>query len=280
MTTHVFYHGHCPDGFCAAWAAWLRLGASATYHPAFHDAPASDILAAAAPGSKAFLLDFSLGADELTELCRRCDHVEVIDHHEKAVKALAGLAVDNLSLTLDVAKSGGRLAWERFHGDRPAPWLVDYTEDRDLWRWALPASRELSAAVASHPHDFELWSSWCKGVPGRTPQEPPVSLVMDGQAILRYQQGLIDRLVKNAAMVSLGGVTVPAVNTPVLQSEVAGAMAEGHPFAACFHEAVVAGRRVRQWSLRSTGLGMNVNEVAMRYGGGGHPRSAGFSEAV
>ena len=34
MASLVVYHGHCPDGFGAAYAAWLRLGESAEYVPA------------------------------------------------------------------------------------------------------------------------------------------------------------------------------------------------------------------------------------------------------
>ena len=33
----VLYHGSsCSDGFASAWAAWTRLGASATYHAMEH----------------------------------------------------------------------------------------------------------------------------------------------------------------------------------------------------------------------------------------------------
>lgn len=52
------------------------------------------------------------------------------------------------------------LAWEFWNGREIAPWLVDYTEDRDLWRHKLPDSEEINAALRSYPLDFELWDTF------------------------------------------------------------------------------------------------------------------------
>ena len=78
-------------------------------------------------------------------------------------------------------KSGAVLGWEWAH-DEPAPWLLRYIQDKDLWHWALPNSREISAALASYPFDFALWSSFQQ-------QE----LEREGRAILRYENELVDK---------------------------------------------------------------------------------------
>lgn len=46
MQTYVLYHANCPDGFGAAWAAWMALGsADVNYLPCAYGRPlpASDI---------------------------------------------------------------------------------------------------------------------------------------------------------------------------------------------------------------------------------------------
>lgn len=41
--TVVIYHGHCLDGFCAAWMAWRRYGDDAEYVPAHYGQQAPDV---------------------------------------------------------------------------------------------------------------------------------------------------------------------------------------------------------------------------------------------
>jgi hypothetical protein len=98
-------------------------------------------------------------------------------------------------------------------------------------------------------------------------------LIREGSAVLRYQQQQVDFLCKHAREIELGGHRILAANTPVLQSEVAGKLAEGRPFGACWYDAEDGKRR---WSLRSRDGGVDVSEVARFFGGGGHRNAAGF----
>jgi uncharacterized protein len=213
--------------------------------------------------------------------------VVVLDHHKTAQAELDGI-VDEFCqrpdlianppgselpvVHFDMNKSGGRLTWEHFFPGKPAPWLVDYTEDRDLWRWKLDWSKEISAFVGSHPFDFRLWDDWSRTGPG---SERWDTFVDQGAAILRYRDQLVRRAVENATEVELAGHKVKAVNSTVLFSEVAGELAKDRPFGAAYFDRN-DGRR--QWSLRSRDGGVDVSEVAKRFGGGGHARAAGFEE--
>ena len=55
MNTHVLYHACCPDGFAAAFAAWLNLGDTATYTPVAYGEPPPEI----PDGSHVSIVDFS-----------------------------------------------------------------------------------------------------------------------------------------------------------------------------------------------------------------------------
>lgn len=267
----VLYHASCADGFGAAWAAWKRLGGGPQYLPVQYGEPPPF---GRAEGRAVYLLDFSYPADQLLDLARAADGLTVLDHHKTAQAALAGLGGPGLSITFDVGKSGARLAWEYFHEGEPAPWLIDYVEDRDLWRWRLDWSREISAFVASHPHDFRLWDSWAATPPGCPAWD---RFVDAGTAILRYQTQLVDSLCKTAREIEMDGHRILAANVSCLFSEVAGRLAEGRPFGAAWF---VRSDGRKQWSLRSRDGGVDVSLVCKKRGGGGHRNAAGFEESA
>ncbi len=195
----------------------------------------------------------------------------VLDHHRTAEMELFGLSSgSNCGLIrFDMTKSGARLAWDYFFRDEPIPWLVSYVEDRDLWSWKLPMSKEVSAAIASYPKDFALWEKWGQQ------KEIPWELVTEGAAILRYQQQQIDNACKNAVEITLDGHRVLCVNSAMLISEIAGKLAIGRPFGATFF---IRSDGKKVWSLRSDQDSVDVSEVARRRGGGGHFHAAGFTE--
>ena len=259
MRPLVIYHGSCPDGFCAAWVAHRSLGDDADYQPANYGESPPDV-----SGRDVFILDFSYKRPVMLEVIDKAKSVVVLDHHKTAKAELDGLAC----ATFDMEKSGGRLSWEHFFPVKPAPWLVDYTEDRDLWRWNLPSSKEMSAALASLPWTFDEWDRL-------NALHNPEELVAAGAAILRYQSQQVESQVKNAAEIELAGHKVLAVNATHLTSEIAGKLAEGRPFGACFF---IRGDGRKVWSLRSREGGIDVSEVAKAKGGGGHRNAAGFDE--
>lgn len=288
----VLYHANCSDGFCAAWVAHKKFGAAADYLPVQYGQSPPDVA-----GRRVFILDFSYKRPVMRSLLSQAEQIVVLDHHKTAESELAGLVDEFVQrpdlianppgshlpvIHFDMGKSGGRLAWDYFFGDDYAkkyenadslrPWLVDYTEDRDLWRWKLPDSRELSAWLASVERSFEAWGLYEHM--GRKERE---SCVEQGAAILRYQSQMVDSICANANEIDLDGHRVLSVNTSILFSEVAGKLAEGRPFGVAWFQRQ-DGKRVH--SLRSTSAGVDVSEIAKRHGGGGHRNAAGFEASA
>lgn len=273
MSKLVIYHANCFDGFACAWL----------FHQAFPDAefvaaqygePPPDVT-----GKDVVIADFSYKATELIPMIGSAASFVLLDHHRTAAAELSGIEAQSAvagfprpTIVFDQAKSGGRLVWEWLLRNDPdrlpivRPWLVDYTEDRDLWRWALPHSHAVNAALRSYPMTFEWWDKLALRDPGE--------LAVEGTAILRAEQQLIDRHVRNAAEVELAGHKVLAVNATVLQSEIGEALAQGRPFSLTWFDRADG---FRVFSLRSRGeSGIDVSEVARRFGGGGHRAAAGF----
>ena len=248
----VLYHAECMDGFGAAWALWKRFP-QARFVPVKHGFPQPEGL----ERQHVVMVDFSYHRDDILALADCTASLQILDHHVTAESALADLPY----AYFDMDRSGAVLAWEWAHA-QPVPWLLQYVQDKDLWRWQLPHSREISAALASYPFDFVIWE-----------QLQFDTVKVEGTGILRAENNLIDKLVQNPVMVSLAGYTVPAVHSPVLASQIGEQLAARHAFGVIWHQK--DGRRY--FSLRSKSGGISVSEIARQYGGGGHMHAAGFS---
>jgi oligoribonuclease NrnB/cAMP/cGMP phosphodiesterase (DHH superfamily) len=249
----VLYHANCADGFGAAFAAWKRHGRGADYVAVNHGEAPPNVA-----GRAVVIADFAYPRAVLLGLRERAASLVVLDHHKSAAADLEGLDF----CRFDMTKSGAILAWEYFHPGTPPPPLLAYVQDKDLWQWKLEASGEVSAALASHPFDFELWDRF-------TIED----LRRDGVAIRRYQGQLVREICSQATRRRFAGHDVPCVNTPVLQSFVGNALARGEPFVMLWHERPDGTLRV---SLRAAENGADCSEIARQRGGGGHAQAAGF----
>jgi oligoribonuclease NrnB/cAMP/cGMP phosphodiesterase (DHH superfamily) len=270
MTTLVIYHGGgCFDGFCAAWVLHKRFPDAEFVAARYGEPPPHH---SRLSGKAVIIADFSYKRDVLAGMSQVCNSITVLDHHKTAEAELGGLTLPGLSVTFDMNKSGGRLAWEYIQLGTPSPWLVDYTEDRDLWRWALPDSKAVNANLRTYAMDFETWD-YLEFMGDKAFR----AFVGQGDAILRCERQVIDQHVRNAREIDIAGYRVKAVNATTLFSEIAGELAEGGPFGACYFD---RGDGKRQWSLRSRDGGVDVSEVAKRFGGGGHRNAAGFEQPI
>jgi uncharacterized protein len=256
----VIYHGNCIDGFTAAWAAWTAYGdADTEYVPAnYGDAP-PDVV-----GRHVLIVDFSYPRESILAMNATAASLRVLDHHKTAEAALAGLPC----ATFDMARSGAGLAWDFLcSGERP--WLVNYVEDRDLWRWALPHSKEINAWVSACERDsFADWQALSQTT-------LPIAASF-GSAVLRYIDRYVSEMCAQARTIRFAGHDVPIVNAPYINiSELVGKLAETAPFAVGWFQRADG---LFAYSLRSRGpSGVDVSEIAKAYGGGGHRNSAGFA---
>jgi hypothetical protein len=266
--TVVLYHMDCADGFGAAYAAWTVLKDGARYIPVQYGRP----MPAIPDGSTVYILDFSYPRADLEALAARCPDIRVLDHHRTAKEALAGLPF----ATFDMEKSGAVLAWEFFHPGEMTPRILEYVQDRDLWRWRLPRSREFSASLSVEPRDFRAWDRLEYSLRSDVSRE---FFFYRGEAILAYQDTLVSGLCGKATLRDVGGHRVPVVNSPLFQSEIGEELCRRNPdapFAASFFvrddgQAVV--------SLRSRD-GFDVAAIAKARGGGGHAAAAGYECSV
>jgi len=298
----VLYHGpSCQDGHASAWVARTVLGDGADYLPVNYGDPAPDLTF-----RPLFILDFCFPLADMLGMARECTSMVVLDHHVTQKDTLAALVretclwTDKVKVRYHAEKCGSRLAWEHFRPEADPPFLLDVVQSRDLWTWSAPYAREIDAWLASRPRTFDEWDrisamlerpylsskrarfdhEWLE--PGRDQGVDwyacPYTMfaVQSGRVALAYRDALVAQIARHAREVEIDGYKVLAANTPVLQSEVAGALAADRPFGAVWY---LDGQGRKLWSLRSREGGVDVSEIAKRRpGGGGHFAAAGYTE--
>ncbi len=284
------FHGNCADGFTAAWVVRKALGEDVEFHAGVYRQPPPDVT-----GRDVLMVDFSYKRPILDEMAKVAHSIVILDHHKTAEADLSGLIHaptqfdiwrsaawgERLSesvraaVEFDMDRSGAQITWDFFHPGKPRPLLVDYTGDRDLWRFQLPLSREVNAFVFAHEYDFKHWDYLNAMLHNHMGVQDVADL---GGAIEKKHHKDVAELVKvTQRRMIIGGVLVPVANLPyTLTSDAGHLMAQGAAFAACYWDTPEG----RIFSLRSTDAGTDVSEIAKRYGGGGHRNASGFKMPI
>ena len=255
----VIYHGNCTDGFGAAYAAWKLLGDRAEYHAAKYGEPPPDVA-----GKNVLVVDFSYDNATTKRLIKDAKGLLVLDHHKSAMVELHDIDCTHV----DMNHSGAMLAWTFFHPGKEAPRMIKHIEDRDLWKWEIPYSKEFAAAFDMVPFDFEEFDKYLDDSAVDNAQER-------GAYILAYSKNVISKIAKNAAPRKIDGKDVLVVNSSHWMSEIGNSLSTRCDYALIWY--YDHGTRQVKASLRAHHEDADVSEVAKRYGGGGHRKAAGFS---
>lgn len=262
----VLYHADCADGFGAAWAAWKKLKDKAVY---ISVPPNNRELPKIAEGKQVYTLDYSFPGDVIESVRKKVESLTVIDHH---VTNQANLSFATEAV-FDIDRSGAVLAWNYFHPQKSLPRLLQYIQDSDLWRFALPKTREITEAILLYDMNFHEWDKLARDFEKKKLFK---RYLLEGEILLRRMEKRVGRLTAYAEEGVFEGHKCLIVNSPFYTSELGAALVrKGSPVGIIWsrrgHKIIV--------SLRSGGT-IDVAALAQKYGGGGHKSAAGFSFEV
>lgn len=275
----VCYHFPCLDGFTAAWVAVSALGEIEMVPCQHGKEPEYARLA----GKRLLFVDFCYKKEAMDRIIGAAAGVVILDHHKTAQADMAeyplyetgrDVGSSQVVVIFDMNRSGARLAWDFFHFDKPAPWLVRYVEDRDLWRKSLVDCDLINDWLFSFEYTLENWTFSCGYLESK---EGRARAAEQGLSLNRKKWKDINEILPLTVRIArIGDYEVPVANLPyTLASEAANQMAKDNPdraFAACYW---IRGDGKRVFSLRSIGE-FDVSAVARQFGGGGHNNAAGF----
>jgi oligoribonuclease NrnB/cAMP/cGMP phosphodiesterase (DHH superfamily) len=307
------YHNDA-DGLCAAYVAkhfFEEKGYvdNVEYIPMAYGDSAPDIIG---NETHVFVLDFSFPKKICDKINKIAASFLILDHHITAKEAIGEADYFEFSFI----DSGATMAYNHFckHGmkeDRALEILCRYVRDRDLWRFELPMSHEINAAIETFPLDFESWDilkcmvelsfadddkikslagqmgeqneEFAKrfDVEGRVLVLVDKALVLIGESVLRYKAQIIDNTCENAISIDINGHLVRFVNSCSYhnRSDIGNRLADGAAMSIVWFQES-DGKYV--YSLRSkleedgNDDALDVSQVAKSQGGGGHPKAAGF----
>ena len=258
----ILYHSGCQDGFGGAWTAWRKFKNKADYIAVEHGKAIPDGLV----GKELYCIDFCYSAEIMQQLLSLNKKVVVLDHHFSQ-RDVVGISTEHV---YDNDRSGSVIAWQYFFPDEPVPKLLRHIQDIDLWQFKVPHTKELMAAMDEYPFDHKVWNKIAADWEDKETIKPYLEA---GKAILKYEERVIERLVRHAERVDLGGCAAYAVNSPILESEIGNWIVTHKKAVGIIWSYKSGGVKV---SLRSNGK-TDVSELAQRYGGGGHKAAAGFA---
>jgi len=298
--TLFIYHQGCFDGHTAAWIYSRYVDADAEFLPAKYGDPPPDVR-----GRDVIIADFSYKRHVMKGIIATARSTQVYDHHVTAREALDGIDEELAHMDIgpaqrivfDMERSGAGIVWDELvdKGVRAGhqcddgvsstfnrrPLLVDYVEDRDLWRLALPHAREYMANVYAAPMTFEAWDAL---------KSRPIGLMIErGAAILEYMQEYGTKALAEALPQrwDLRGEAIPpepvwCVNLPYMNCSdyLTRLLADKNMFGDAPFVAGYFRRADGRWqfSLRSR-PDFDCSAVAKVFGGGGHRQAAGFDVA-
>lgn len=301
----VIYHASCMDGLAAAWAcreAMKEQMRNPKFMACNYGDPIPDL-----SGKDVFLLDFTFDDIEgFRAKAPGATSIKVLDHHKGPHETWQQLAkeIDNLEYIYDANQSGCMIAWQYFHPDKyDIPALLRIIEDRDLWKFELPDTREVFAYVCSfgllkrpveHTDFLELFERFGKHVEAY--EKDRRTAPQQGAGILRERNSLMDAIIERNSFIAewpeygpkeddpetleVKGVhMVPVCEAPYeMASDIAEKLYTEHedaPFAVVYESRWKTGQR--KYSIRSHKTrGINVLPIAQAEGGSGHEHAAGW----
>lgn len=255
----VIYHKNCSDGFGAAWSAWKKLNHKASYIPASYGS--CDFIKLLKNRTIA-VLDFSFSEEEINLMLGNCNRICIIDHHKTALR------IQHLeNVHLDMNQSGAVLAWKYFNPKEPVPTFLKYIQDRDLWKWQMPESKEFSTYFQNVPKKFESYSSFLD-------KKEIKNAIKKGKTLLEYQAKIVQSISSRSKKLKYKNYNLKIVNSSIFQSEIGDHLSSDSDAALIWYTNYNAKKNIA--SLRSKN-DIDVSILAQDFGGGGHKNASGFS---
>lgn len=287
----IIYHGPCSDGVSALWCANYYLSDIGHQFESIQCRAGSD------PDGdfkdkRILFVDLCPSLKFITEKSKIVKKLTILDHHKSAIdmyheNSPVLESIDNLEIEMDPDRSGCQITWDYFFHTKPRPWFIDYVGDRDLWKWTLPNSKEINAALFEN--NLIDSSNSNKLTDLLTDSETKKqNLLTQGKIILQLQKRELDIGVSKALVAEfkhkdkiykiwLGGNISMSLRSELGNLLVNKKFPDGTSpdFAAIW----VYDPKINEWwiSFRGGDNSPDLSVIARELNGGGHAKSSGVS---
>ena len=233
------------------------------------------------PGEVVFMVDISLGVNDMKILNDQCDLI-YIDHHKSAIMDFksAGLKLKGLTDISDNT-AACELTWMYLFPDLDMPEVVSIIANYDTWNLSdevLDLEYGLRSIDTNPATSMELWKDLFENnKPNNIFSSDAIEDISDdGVTIRQYLELYNDKyVIPNMFVVEFEGLQFLTINHPRTDSTIFDGV-----FDKKIHDAMMVFRRCKNdWAISLYGGKDNKNDlsvIAKKYGGGGHMSSSGF----
>lgn len=281
----VLYHGYCYDGFGSAFIVWYyykhKFGleranqieyTGCTYNSSNNGDLDKEFLTKMT-GKNILMCDFSYKYNQLVQLIEVSNTFLILDHHKTAEEFLNEIPTH--LKTFDMKRSGVGITWDYFFPGYQLPQFLAYIQERDLWTYRIPQTREFVAYFYEQPFDFQLWETYLN-------LNFLSEIILKGANWLQYQEILIKRAVDRSCYIIQKVMNQYSIvlysNSLEFKSDIGNKLFTKYPFG---DFSVVWSydlyKNETQCSLRSTNERYDVSKIATSFGGGGHRNASGLA---
>lgn len=275
----IVFHYPCQDGLGSAYVASLAHGLNSWTAPELYPIAHGIALDQSRFVDKRVLFcDYAPSLDILTQIESIAKLIVVLDHHVTSRDALASKPY----AIFDMGRSGVGITWDYFFPSKPIPLFLTMIQDRDLWVWKIPGSKDFTTGFFTvcstiDSYDFvqlfklfdEIYTN-----PDKTEYYIGIGGLIQASTNVKVQS-IAAHALKKITMYQDKRVCV--VNCTGDYISELGNVISSDPnvdFAVLWRHNNVTGEYYV--SLRSCNKA-NVSEIAKSFGGGGHPNAAGFN---
>lgn len=281
----VVYHARCPDGYSAAFVLYIGglIGKNTVLRP---DVPS----ASQAPEvtGHVIVVDVAYSPNVLQSIIDQSESVVYIDHHVTHIEEIQEMAKHNPKLTViyDVKECGSTLVWNYCFPSEPLPLYLRIIRDNDngYWKMAESITRPFLTAfetdINMDPNIASL-----KKLKILLTENGMKDMITKGRYYYHYRDHMVKRAMKYSTKLKWGKYRVAFINiTGAIASETATRIAREDSsldFVVSYHYNI--SKKIFVYSMRSDTTKkhpVDVQEIAKRYGGGGHSGAASFADTV
>lgn len=305
MKDLVMFHANCTDGTFAAYAHWSSKATpdDSIYYPVSYGPTWTETfkkLQSSIPDlaeRRVFILDFSYPPQSILELARHSRAVVLLDHHKSAMdqyKSYATLPNDDTTLKValssnalvyfDLTRSGAAITHQYLYGeDVELPKFYQWVQDRDLWHFDLPDTRDFAAGIRffigttkfDHPDHFAALDQVLTNIP---------DILIKGRVV----ESIRDVRIAKHLTQSINRVTLQTTDRTLkvgfknadydLASDLAQRLMEHHHLDMVVIYSITTQSTV-SCSVRST-KAVDSTFFSLHHGGGGHPQANGCEMTI
>jgi oligoribonuclease NrnB/cAMP/cGMP phosphodiesterase (DHH superfamily) len=230
-------------------------------------------------GDMVVIVDYSLKDEEMVAVRKAVGdggRVVWIDHHKTNLEGDQAGLVDSGEVegVLDDSKAACELAWEHFFPGEEPPLAVILIGDFDTWTLGIPESLDFQYGMLSRecgPED-DIWEELLTAGEGADQDAVVDEIVGDGEIIGRYRDRVMETYREEMGFeCEFEGHKCYALNAGLFASLAFGDLIKEYDICIAF---VFNGEK---WKITMYSKKVDVSEIAVKHGGGGHEGAAGFS---